>query len=924
MGGIVRETLMLLDKVIFGLIETAYNLIYSLSGIFINNDIAKKVITNLYIVVGIFALFKIALLLINSIIDPEKLNEKGKGLSSILVRTFIMIVLLLFTPMLFQMAYDLQARVVGWEIDEKGNYVTDANGRAKVSNNGNIIEKLILGEKAATSSAAGNMKPGEQFESIALSALITVNENYGNEFKADGEYVGYKSTGKCSTQKCESAIIEWNKMYANGKMDINTLSKYIGVAEKIEICDENGENCEKEKTYVYDYTIILTTFVAGFIVYVLFSFALDIAARIFQLATLEIVSPLFIVTFIDSKSASSGSFNRWLKEVGSTYAGLFIRLACISLLLLFTSILNSLKWVENGANSFRWTKLTLLLGLLLFAKKAPKLITDMLGMKSDGMGLGIGKKIASGALGGALLAKGAKGIAGASVAGAKNLGHLAKNRREARKKLGDEYSSRKKMAAGRNRRALDFLNEKIAEGYVPNDNLVKWAKQEARKSQRADLKKAREKSDFKYGAIATAGRIGNALLNGTLSFSAAAKSDKLSGSLKVARDNSKAFKEAKGLKGDGIFKEIGDKYNVFKASLNEGMYGNSMFAMDSADDEKVRRVGKSSLRIPSSIQEKDWIGKMTQYEDATRVWDEQKNGYIYGADANERLAMIGLKWNGATDIKLDANGKISSYKDKDGNAVSVDKDEKEHKKIIKQLAIEADSKMTSYGRAQIAKFSADLGTKLVNEFGSRQADLTSIQERLSNVAATISDRTAKTFDSAFKGLQSQITGLTLDNVSVKITELRASGKNDLANQLAETIKARNIASSIGYDSNGMISYDGEKLSIDEFRSKVSSLSDGTLKNMLTSTLDFHTAAAIDYREYSDTQKRIESIMPAAAGAKLLFDFKTGLIKEKDGEYIVIDGNMSNGAKVNENKANKHLDPLKEEEKKKGNLKEGDA
>lgn len=904
---------MLIDSAVYGLIDNAYNLIFSISSVTLNNDVVEQIIRNMYILVGIFAFFRIALLLVNAIIDPEKLNEKGKGLPNILLRTIIMLVILVFLPILFEMAYEFQADVLGIKKDEQTGDIVE-NG------SGNLIERLILGKAISNTSGKVDSTPGDNFKNAALSALITVDEEF-----TDGELQvpsakndwkgGYKSNENCTTKMCNRAINDWNEMYVKGNMNIKTLRNYISVNEKVE-----NESGEKEKVYVYNYTVGVTTIAGGIIVYILLSFAIDIGIRVFQLAALEIVAPIFVTTFVDPQSASSGMFNRWLKEVGSTYANLFIRVACVSLLVLFASLLNEIEFFPIGTNS-NWVKLFLMIGLLIFAKKAPKWLSDLLGIKGDGTGLWTPKKLKENMLGGSFLAGAAKGALGAGYATAKNLGHLARARNEARKKLKlpEKDPVLSKDGARARKRALynEHLNDQ-APGTIgrlstawnkAKQDLAK-EKEEAKKAYKDAVKKAKADSDFQYGKLKTAGRIGNALLNGVSSFNAAAKADKLSGSLKVAKDNSNAFKEAKGLKGDSWFTKVGDKYKVFKADLNEKMYGNRMLSLDSADDEKVRRVGKTSLKDPNSILEKNWIGKMTHYEGAVRVWDEQVNGYRYGADSNERLAMIALKWDGATDIKLDANNKIVSYKDKNGSIVTVDKDEKKHNKIIKDLATNADSKMTAYGRAQIAKFSADLGTKLVTEFGGRQGDLTSIQERLSNVTATISDRIAKVFD----------------NASTKIKELQASGQNELANQLlSEAENARNIVNNISYKSNGMISYDGETMSIDKFRSEVSGLSDGVLKNMLTSTLDFHTAAAIDYREYSDTQKRIEAIMPTAAGAKILFDFKTGLNKEdENGKYVVFDGNMSAGAEVNAKKANKHLDPLKDEEKKKGNLKEGDS
>ena len=388
-----RMFFMMLDKVVFSLIDDGYNLMFDLSKVFVDNELAKTIIKNFYVIVGIFAFFRIAVLLINSIIDPEKLNEKGKGLSSILWRTVVMLVILVLTPFIFDAGYDLQSKIM----------------------DGQIVEKLILG------TGASGANPGNNFKTIAISSLITVNEYYGDDFTSisdavneGSDEVGYASNGTCETQKCEEAITKWNEAYASGNMNISDISPYITVNQKNDAGDDE---------YVYDYMVVVTTFAGGFIVYMLFSFAIDLAIRVFKLAILEIISPLFIVTFIDPKSTSSGMFSRWLKEVGSTYAILFIKVACISLTVLFVSILNNQKILKNvGSGNF--VKLTLMLGLLVFAKQAPKLISELIGIKSDGNGLSIGKKLASAALIGGAIGKGldaAKGVP-------KKIGNKAKER----------------------------------------------------------------------------------------------------------------------------------------------------------------------------------------------------------------------------------------------------------------------------------------------------------------------------------------------------------------------------------------------------------------------------------------------------------------------------------------------------------------
>lgn len=87
--------------------------------------------------------------------------------------------------------------------------------------------------------------------------------------------------------------------------------------------------------------IVITTAAGAFITYMLFSFALDIAIRMFELIILQVASPIFIVTFIDPKSASSGPFKRWLQAIGKSYATLFLRIGVVCLMVLLVSWVNT-------------------------------------------------------------------------------------------------------------------------------------------------------------------------------------------------------------------------------------------------------------------------------------------------------------------------------------------------------------------------------------------------------------------------------------------------------------------------------------------------------------------------------------------------------------------------------------------------------
>lgn len=432
----LRAICMAIDGVLYSLLDNAYDLVIKLSTAELLKPATIKSLTgNLYIIFGVVAFFRLALLLVNAIIDPEKLNEKGKGLSNIFFRVVGMVILLAVTPFLFEMSYDLQGKLVGADASE------------------NIIFKTILGNNANIASPK-NSNAGKALQNIALSSLITIDKEYLVNDKQcnvgendcgfypltcvpnnDDEGTctlqgGYVYGDNCSWPNCQKAVDKYNEMYVAEDMSPAKLAAYAGTSKKIEV-----EGVEQE-VYVYNYMFIITGIVGVAMTYIIISFAIDIAVRMFELIVLEILSPLFIATFVDPKSAQSGPFKNWLSAVGKSYASLYIRLAIIALMVLLVSIINQSKMFQSMGDVSGWAKIFMVIGLLIFAKKVPKWIGDMIGIKGDGGlgGLSIGKKLGGMALAGGLASKGLDKLKGQGKKTLDNTGKRVKN------KLGRAFS----------------------------------------------------------------------------------------------------------------------------------------------------------------------------------------------------------------------------------------------------------------------------------------------------------------------------------------------------------------------------------------------------------------------------------------------------------------------------------------------------
>lgn len=678
----LRAVCMAIDGVLYSLLDNAYDLVIKLSTAeLLKHSTIKSLTGNLYIIFGVVAFFRLALLLVNAIIDPEKLNEKGKGLSNIFFRVVGMVILLAVTPFLFEMSYDLQGKLVGADASE------------------NIIFKTILGSNANIASS-DDSNAGKALQNIALSSLITIDKEYLVNDKQcnvgendcgfypltcvpnnDDEGTctlqgGYVYGGNCSWPNCQKAVDKYNEMYVAEDMSPAKLAAYAGTSKKIEV-----EGVEQE-VYVYNYMFIITGIVGVAMTYIIISFAIDIAVRMFELIVLEILSPLFIATFVDPKSAQSGPFKNWLSAVGKSYASLYIRLAIIALMVLLVSIINQSKMFQSMGDVSGWAKIFMVIGLLIFAKKAPKWIGDMIGIKGDGGlgGLSIGKKLGGMALAGGLASKGLDKLKGQGKKTLDNTGKRVKN------KLGRAFS-----------------------GAV--------AANEARK-QSKDLAARGELRDAE----------GNSISRKTYS--------------QMARDAAMAKAKAEQLKNPEndfrMFKGIRDKYASIAADVNPNFESSKDKKIKSAAVDaqaKLKMAGLDEVSMGgkikdakdlaltkdlygSDISKKDKMVNPINAEQMNNSFSRFFNGSIPTTEENMQLAAYAATVDNAASI--DAQGNIL---DKNGHVL-------ETRDVVDSKVADYVNKANPYLKQLWATTAYENNIQKQNEFGSVSENLVKSNQRL--------------------------------------------------------------------------------------------------------------------------------------------------------------------------------------------------
>lgn len=393
-----------LDRVVYNLLSVIYEIFFNVATAnIISGQTVKTFYSRVQLILGVVIMFKVAISLFNGIMNPDSLNDGKNGFSSIIKRVvMVLIMFVLMVPLnipnagnsddytsnsqsswnarmnengiLFGTLYEVQSRLLSQNIVSKLILGTDYSASNdedddpnSISNFANDILHLNVNENEYE-------KAARQLSSIVLRCFVTINleSEYGDPAEDDD---------RMCKEDSEPKLENYDKSYAVYEYDDSTASEIL--AEINQMCDiQTGWGGER---YAYNYLFGFSTIVGILFVIIIVSFTVDAAIRVFKLAILRLIAPIPIISYIDPKTEST--FQNWVKILGKTFADLFVRLAIINFVIFFIR--------EFGTNSLGVTvagnglvgvfsKIFIYLGLLMFAKEAPKFIADSLGIKDTG------------------------------------------------------------------------------------------------------------------------------------------------------------------------------------------------------------------------------------------------------------------------------------------------------------------------------------------------------------------------------------------------------------------------------------------------------------------------------------------------------------------------------------------------------------
>ncbi len=367
----------------------------------VNGDVIKVFYSRIQLILGILMIFKLAMSILNIIINPDVVKDQKQGPTKMVTRIVTALVMLtLVIPINIPNAKENSLNAY---INDHGILFGFLYKAQDSILSENILAKLILGTSSnntADDMDVNNLSDvGNAMASTVLKVFIKINVK-------DATQPPCEDSETCENTICASEVNE--SQYAEENVDPQVILSHIN--------DSCGSGSSER--YAFGYTPIFGAVVMLIMALIITGFTVDIAVRAIKLAILRIVAPVPIISYINPPKQGGGAFDNWTKSLISTYVDLFVRLAIVYFGLFMVQVLMNGGMDIFGSNvqGFTFTSgiafIFIILGILVFMKQAPQFIKDVLGIKGKPMGnVGLSSVMA-----GTATLLGGGGLAGAGAA----------------------------------------------------------------------------------------------------------------------------------------------------------------------------------------------------------------------------------------------------------------------------------------------------------------------------------------------------------------------------------------------------------------------------------------------------------------------------------------------------------------------------
>ena len=397
MSDIIRSIFAFLDRPAYWLLGIMYQLFFNVaSADLFSNDTVMKFYGRVQLILGVFMMFKLALIILKGIVEPEGFFGGKKGDSS--AGSFITKVITGLVILTLMMPISIPGARNEYEIQINNNgllFGTLYSLQHRLLAN-NTLARFILGNDDMAEDYANDTDELKKSARIFASSIIKgfYRINLLPESERPKHEDGKDDAVFNDNRVCKDIDDDVLKTYTRLDADPGEIISMVNLT-----CDGNNSSggnlgsilgvispkLSGKTYYVFAYMPFISMIVPLVFVFILLSFTIDVAVRAVKLAVLRLIAPIPIISYMDPKGSKDSAFNTWVKTLTSTYLDLFIRLAAVyfAIFLIQDMIVNGVV-INHGTGVIGIISLILIwVGIFVFAKQAPKFIKEVLGLKGD-------------------------------------------------------------------------------------------------------------------------------------------------------------------------------------------------------------------------------------------------------------------------------------------------------------------------------------------------------------------------------------------------------------------------------------------------------------------------------------------------------------------------------------------------------------
>ncbi len=402
------------------------------TGNLLETEAYKLMLENFYIVLGIVLLFFLAFTLLKTMVNPDDTTKTATTAKKVVINLVTSGIIMALLPTIFSFLFDFQHAF--------------------------LVRQNTIGRffgYGSTTSAENYEPDSSSVRTIEVASYTLANGVWTAFFNVDPEHEDcievYDETlsEKEKLATCQDTIESDDKRAftggavlvrndgtvenASGKHSFTTTMKYVENTGSFGAYKIFAQEVVDDKVSMN----FLLAVVAGILlIYVGVSYSIDMAVRLVKLIFYQLIAPIPVFARVIPEGKMSSMFNEWLKITFTCYFEVFIRIFifyfCIYLCnaMLETDFISGANPNPDVINIWQygfWTALftqaMIIIGLILFMKQAPGLISKLFGIDSSNMKLGIREKLANsgvftaGAIAGGALTAGVRNVSNKYAAG---------------------------------------------------------------------------------------------------------------------------------------------------------------------------------------------------------------------------------------------------------------------------------------------------------------------------------------------------------------------------------------------------------------------------------------------------------------------------------------------------------------------------